>query len=951
MATLSATDTDTGARDLTWSLTGGADRAKFAIASAGALSFAVAKDYEAPDDLNTDGAYQVTVQVSDGANTDSADLTVTLANVNEAPTAGAGDDQTSVVQDSTVTLAGSGTDPDADDTLSYAWTKTAGPAVTLNNAETATATFTAPSGLTTDAAFTFKLKVTDAGGLFHEDSVAVTVKGPDPAVTIAAGTSPVTEGTAATFTVSLDKDATELLSVTVTVTESESMLSGTPPTSVAFAVGDRTKTVTAATADDAVIETDSAVTAALGTGSDYTLGTASSAEVTVEDDDTATWQVSAAEASIDEGDATTLTVAVANGKTFAEEQSIALTVSGTAAESDYSLTSSPLALAAGSSSVTATLTAADDTDEESAETVTVAASHGGSSIGSVTVTIRANDVPLAQVTGVTMTELVASLSVTWSAVAGADSYRVQWHEDGEAYEATRQHTVAGGLTSQTIEGLAADTLYWLRVAATKAGADDGPWSAGASGTPRASGAGHADGDLRLVGGEEDHEGRVEVYHDGEWGTVCDDYWGIADARVACRQLGFANANAAPRRARFGEGSGPIWMDNMDCTGAETALADCEFRGWGVHNCGHREDAGAVCTTGVDEGASAAGAGLRDPGVGAPQFGRSAEGPAGTVPAHDDSLSIEVAVETAVGRNPASDLEVLDLTDRKLGDLAGVERLTGLRVLRLRGNAVADISPLAGLHGLRELDLSDNAIVDLWPLSGLSNLGNLDLSDNAVSDLSPLVGLERLSALALDDNAVADLSPLAQLPGLARLRLSRNRIADLSPLYGLTGLRELVLSGNAVVELWPLAQLSGLERLYLAGNVIEDPGPLAGLSSVQVLDLARNRIETVNGLARLDRVQTLKLDRNRLSVLYGLAGLESVQALSLRGNAVEDVDPLAPLANLRWLDLRDNPVSDLAPLAEWPVVVWLDGAAGRDRSQPPRRVILAPVEPVPDQPEP
>ena len=698
VATLSATDTDTGARDLTWSLTGGADRAKFAIASAGALSFAVAKDYEAPDDLNTDGAYQVTVQVSDGANTDSGDLTVTLANVNEAPTARAGNDQTSVVQDSTVTLSGSGTDPDTDDTLSYAWTKTAGPAVTLNNAATATATFTAPSGLTTDAAFAFKLKVTDAGGLFHEDSVAVTVKGPGPAATIAAGTSPVTEGTAATFTVSLDKDATESLSVTVTVTESESMLSGTPPTSVAFAVGDRTKTVTAATADDAVIETDSTVTAALGRGSDYTLGTTSSAEVTVKDDDTATWQVSAAEASIDEGDATKLTVAVANGKTFTGEQSIALTASGTAAGSDYSLTSSPLALAAGSSSVTTTLTAADDTDEESAETVTVAASHGGSSIGSVTVTIRANDVPLAQVTGVTVTELVESLSVTWTAVAGADGYRVQWREDGEAYEATRQHAVAGGLTSQTIEGLAADTSYWLRVAATKAGADEGPWSAGASGTPRASEAGRVDGDLRLVGGEEDHEGRVEVYHDGEWGTGVRRLLGDADARVACRQLGFANANEAPRRARFGEGGGPIWMDNMDCTGTETALADCPFRGWGVHNCRHREDAGAVCTTGVDEGASAAGAGLRDPGVGAPEFGRSADGPAGTVPAHDDSLSIEEAIETAPGGNPASDLEVLDLTDRKLGDLAGVERLTGLRVLRLRGNAVADISPLAVCTG-------------------------------------------------------------------------------------------------------------------------------------------------------------------------------------------------------------------------------------------------------------
>ncbi|XP_036446257.1 galectin-3-binding protein A-like [Colossoma macropomum] len=112
-----------------------------------------------------------------------------------------------------------------------------------------------------------------------------------------------------------------------------------------------------------------------------------------------------------------------------------------------------------------------------------------------------------------------------------------------------------------------------------------------------------EGGLRLVGGDLPSAGRVEVYHDGEWGTVCDDNWEITQAQVVCRQLGFPGAVSATVGGTNGEGSGHIWLDDVSCTGSESSLSTCRFKGWGITDCSHKEDAGVVCESGksVDSG--------------------------------------------------------------------------------------------------------------------------------------------------------------------------------------------------------------------------------------------------------------------------------------------------------------------------------------------------------------
>ena len=96
----------------------------------------------------------------------------------------------------------------------------------------------------------------------------------------------------------------------------------------------------------------------------------------------------------------------------------------------------------------------------------------------------------------------------------------------------------------------------------------------------------------LMGGQNQTEGRIEILYNGQYGTVCNDHFDLENANVVCRQLNFTGAL---RVTSFGPGVGPIWLDDVECNGTESSIEFCSHDGFGVHNCGHDDDVGVICT--------------------------------------------------------------------------------------------------------------------------------------------------------------------------------------------------------------------------------------------------------------------------------------------------------------------------------------------------------------------
>jgi internalin A len=191
------------------------------------------------------------------------------------------------------------------------------------------------------------------------------------------------------------------------------------------------------------------------------------------------------------------------------------------------------------------------------------------------------------------------------------------------------------------------------------------------------------------------------------------------------------------------------------------------------------------------------------------------------------------------------LSVLDITDRNISNLNGIQCLVGLKTLNLT-NYSSDC---------------DSTPMDLTPLADLTGLTSLNLSGNNVSDLAPLEGLTDLTFLEIDGGCLGDITPLGNLTGLTTLFLVYNNISDITPLASLTGLTILNLDGSNISDITPLASLSNLAYLSLENTGVSDLSPLVeneGLAEGDFISLLYILLDCGDP-ATLDNIQTL-MDR-------------------------------------------------------------------------------------------
>ena len=98
--------------------------------------------------------------------------------------------------------------------------------------------------------------------------------------------------------------------------------------------------------------------------------------------------------------------------------------------------------------------------------------------------------------------------------------------------------------------------------------------------------------VRLQGSPHVSVGRLEVWRNDVWGSVCNEDFTIETANVVCRQLGYDQALDYTPGGYFGQSTGPIHMSNVMCTGDEDTITDCTFST--THSCDHSQDVGIYC---------------------------------------------------------------------------------------------------------------------------------------------------------------------------------------------------------------------------------------------------------------------------------------------------------------------------------------------------------------------
>lgn len=232
----------------------------------------------------------------------------------------------------------------------------------------------------------------------------------------------------------------------------------------------------------------------------------------------------------------------------------------------------------------------------------------------------------------------------------------------------------------------------------------------------------------------------------------------------------------------------------------------------------------------------------------------------------DENDIHIDIPDANLRN-----EILKALGKKEGDVIFSSEMKALEVLDLRDKGISNIEGLQYAKNLKELNLRENHIEDISPLQELFNLEVLTIRENKVSDITPLSNLLKLKDLSIHTNKVKDISPLKNLVELEELTLRKNKIEDITPLKGLTKLRDLNIRDNKIKDIKALEGLKNIKgkgsRLNLDGNPIKDFSPLKSyFQLIEDVDfvieglepIAKDSNPPVEELKPYERIDTIKV---------------------------------------------------------------------------------------------
>lgn len=253
---------------------------------------------------------------------------------------------------------------------------------------------------------------------------------------------------------------------------------------------------------------------------------------------------------------------------------------------------------------------------------------------------------------------------------------------------------------------------------------------------------------------------------------------------------------------------------------------------------------------------------------------------------------------------------LDLGEKNISNIEGLQYATNVTYLRLANNNITDLSPLSNLTELRTLYAFNNKIGDVSFLSKLTKLQHLSISNNNISDISPIRNLTNLIDINFGECNITDFSPIENLPNVDYIDLSNNNISDISTIKFPKSTTELVLMDNNITDISSLERLSNLTMLMLDGNTISDISVLSRLSKLELVALSNNNISNISSLGGLRSLVGVYLDNNNISDISILGTIPSLENVSFANNKISDISALENLTNISIWFAENNQITSI-----------------------------------------